>query len=327
MAVEDVSKVYWQWQRGGTGKDVLKNLLHPQKRRVQALDALNLTVNAGEFVAYAGANGAGKSTTIKILAGILQPSEGRVRVLGMDPAKDRVRLMARIGVLFGQRSELWWDYPVIASYEWKRAVWNIPQEKYDEMLNFATEILELGPILNTFARELSLGQKMRADLGMLLLHDPQVIFLDEPTLGLDLLAKRSLIRALKTLNRQHGTTILVTSHDMDDLQEMADRIVLLSRGRLAYDGTFAALRHGEAGQGGQVRIRVQSAGGTLPPVEGLRHLSTQNGESLYALDTQTTNINQALAAIATLPGIRDIEIQQPSIEDVIARLYQSWAAQ
>ncbi len=170
LQLSHVTKIYTQWQRSGKIKDVIKNLFAPEKRELVALDDLSLTIHQGEFVAYAGANGAGKSTTIKILSGILQPSQGQVFVLGMNPAKQRIELMKRIGVLFGQRTELWWDHPVISSYEWKKAVWNISDEIYEKTLKEVVELLDLSDILHTFSRELSLGQRMRADLGMMLLH-------------------------------------------------------------------------------------------------------------------------------------------------------------
>ena len=241
LAIDNVSKIYVQWQRSGKMKDIVKNLFSPEKREIKALDGLSFKVSKGEFLAYAGANGAGKSTTIKILSGILQPSSGNISVLGMAPGKERIKLMENIGVLFGQRTELWWDHPVITSYEWKKSVWNIPQDIFDENLAMVTELLDLSDILKTFARELSLGQRMRADLGMLLLHNPQIIFLDEPTLGLDVLAKKKMINFLKKLNREKGTTIVVTSHDMDDLEEMAERIILLSKGCLLYNLTLPTI--------------------------------------------------------------------------------------
>ena len=220
LVIDNVTKQYSQWQRSGHARDILKNMLHPQKRIITALDHLSFEVAPGEFVAYAGANGAGKSTTIKILSGILSPSEGTVSVSGLSPVTDRIELMRHIGVLFGQRTELWWDHPIITSFEWKKEVWGIPEDIYKKNLSLVTELLDLEDILRTFARELSLGQRMRADIGMLLLHDPSVIFLDEPTLGLDVLAKQQMIHFLKEINRECGTTIVVTSHDMDDLEEV-----------------------------------------------------------------------------------------------------------
>ena len=176
LAIDNVSKTYEQWQRSGKARDIIKNLFHPEKRTVHALDHVTLCVEQGEFVAYAGANGAGKSTTIKLLSGILAPSGGTVRVLGLDPQRERIALMRRAGVLFGQRTELWWDHPVITSYEWKKRVWDIPQPVYDKNLALVRELLDLDDILKTFARELSLGQRMRADLGMLLCTDRKSSF-------------------------------------------------------------------------------------------------------------------------------------------------------
>ncbi len=316
VIVDDVTKIYTQWQRGGKLRDLARNLIHPEKKEVKALDHLSLRVRPGEFVAYAGANGAGKSTTIKILSGLLQPTSGRVRVLGLDPAAQRIPVMRRIGVLFGQRTELWWDHPVQTSFEWKKQVWNIPDEVYRKNLARVTELLDLGPLLHTFGRELSLGQRMRADLAMLLLHGPELLFLDEPTLGLDVLAKRQMISFLKQLNREEGTTIVVTSHDMDDLEEMARRIILLSQGQLVFDGSFDALREK---RGGLSRIQI-TCPGTPPELSGLRLLSSREETHVYEAAEQL-DTGKLLKALSELPGVRDLEIRHAPIEDIIAGLY------
>lgn len=321
LAVNSVTKIYRQWQRSGNIKEIFSSLIHPKTKEVVALDNLSLSVYPGEFVAYAGANGAGKSTTIKILSGILQPTTGQVQVLGKNPAQNRVELMSRIGVLFGQRSELWWDYPVIASYEWKKKVWNIDDATYKRMLHTVTEMLGLSDILQTFARELSLGQKMRADLGMLLLHNPEMIFLDEPTLGLDVLAKRQLIAFLKHINQDDKTTILVTSHDMDDLQEMARRIVLLSAGKLAFDGSFEELRRIRKDK---AKIKVVTTVPEVPQIEGLEFMERQNGEILYAFDPKAVEMHCILQKLSKIKEIQDVEIHRAPIEEVIANLYKSW---
>src|SRR5437763_3759357 len=181
VELSGVRKVYRQRVRSARLGDLLGNLLRPRIRVVEALRGVDLTVQRGEIVAYAGPNGAGKSTTIKLLSGLLAPDSGRVRALGMDPARERARYVKRIGVVFGQRTELWWDQPVSASFEWKRVVWDVPRPTYDRMLGLVRDLLGLGEFLNSFARELSLGQKMRADLAMALLHDPELLLLDEPT--------------------------------------------------------------------------------------------------------------------------------------------------
>ena len=242
VSVQGVTKIFTQWQRENAGRGLIKNLLHPQKKVITALDDVSFGIARGEFVAYAGPNGAGKSTTMKLLAGMLQPTQGELSVLGLSPNKDRIQVMRRLGVLFGNRTELWWDHPVSQSFEWKRVVWDIPREVYQRNLEMVVELLDIGPLLKTFARELSLGQRMRADLAMMLLHSPTLILLDEPTLGLDVVAKRQMIDFLKKINQENGVTIVVTSHDMDDLEEMAQRILMISGGKVAYDGSFDGLR-------------------------------------------------------------------------------------
>lgn len=324
LVLDNVCKQYSQWQRTGKVSDILKNLVWPQKRLVTALDGISLRVEKGDFVAYAGANGAGKSTTIKILCGILQPSSGQVSVLGFNPAKERIPLMRRIGIVFGQRTELWWDHPIITSYEWKKSVWNIPDAVYQRNLQMVTELLDLKELLHTFARELSLGQRMRADLGMMLLHDPQLIFLDEPTLGLDVLAKQQMIAFLKKLNAERGITMVVTSHDMDDLEDMARRVILLSHGKIAFDGDFDGLR---AMQGSLGRIRVTTDDEQPPVFRTLQYLCSQGRTHMYAYDSETGGMAQVLAEIAEARGVQNVEIGKAPIEDVIASLYQSWKEQ
>jgi len=238
VSVNKVTKIFTQWQRENAGRGIMKNLLNPQKKIITALDDVSFTINSGEFVAYAGPNGAGKSTTMKLLSGMLQPTEGGISVLGMLPNKDRVKIMRNLGVLFGNRTELWWDHPISQSFEWKRVVWDIPNDVYKRNLDMVIELLDIGELMKTFARELSLGQRMRADLAMMLLHSPTLILLDEPTLGLDVVAKRQMIEFLKKINNENGVTIVVTSHDMDDLEEMAQRILMISGGKVAYDGSL-----------------------------------------------------------------------------------------
>ncbi|WP_349667654.1 ATP-binding cassette domain-containing protein [Lacrimispora sp.] len=322
LAIDNITKEYCQWQRSGNARDIIKNLLHPEKRVVTALDHISLQIKKGEFVAYAGANGAGKSTTIKILSGILMPTEGTVSVLGLNPARDRIKLMGHIGVLFGQRTELWWDHPVISSFEWKKEVWNIPDSVYNKNLEMVTELLDLSDILKTFTRELSLGQRMRADIAMLLLHSPELIFLDEPTLGLDVLAKQQMIRFLKKINLESKTTVVVTSHDMDDLEEMAQRIILINKGRIAFDGDFDELRNV---MGGFYRIVLTTAKEVKPlSLPGMRLLKTESGVHEYEFDRNKLGIQKVMGLLSDFPQILDMEIKKAPIEDVVANLYMSW---
>lgn len=314
--LQDVSKIFRQKQ---TGEGVLHSLFHPQYKEIRALDHVNLTIRRGEFVAYAGPNGAGKSTTFKLLCGMIGADGGAVRTCGFDPLRERIPLMRQTGVLMGSRTELWWDHPVISSYRWKKAVWDIDDATYARQMDLVTEMLDLKPILNTFARELSLGQRMRADLGMLLLHDPQLILLDEPTLGLDVLAKRSIIECLKALNRDHGRTILVTSHDLDDLTEMAQRIVMLAQGRIAFDGTLPELR---AIAGSERHVTIDCP--ECPQLNGCRLLESAHGRHTFAFDPRKMAVPQLLAMIAKLDDVRDVQLDDAPIEGVIAELYTHW---
>lgn len=318
IAVElsGVSKQFSQRQRG-TG-NLWRQFTHPEYRSVRALDGVSMRIARGEFVAYAGPNGAGKSTTFKLLCGMLKPDAGEVRALGMDPLGQRVELMQHTGVLFGGRTELWWDHPVISSFEWKKAVWDIPDETYDRMLKLAVRELELEPVLHTFARELSLGQRMRADLAMLLLHDPELILLDEPTLGLDVLSKQRMIDVLHMLNSERGATILVTSHDMDDLMRMARRVVMINRGRIAFDGAFEALA-----QSGQLR-RITVTARTCPELPGAQLVSSEGERHTFEVDTQATDMRSIMSALSR-QDVDDIESARAPIEDVIARLYAQWS--
>ena len=233
IELNDVSKRFRRLKHGG--------LVRREYEEIHALSHVNLRVRPGEFVAYAGPNGAGKSTTFKLLCGMLAPNEGTSRLFGLDPIKNRIPVMRRTGVLFGNRSELWWDQPLRASFDWKRVVWDIERRDYDERLERLSHEFRLESFMDAFARELSLGQRMRANLALTLLHGPELLLLDEPTLGLDVLAKRDLIESLRRINREESVTLVVTSHDMDDLRAMAQRLVLLHEGVVRYDGDFDGL--------------------------------------------------------------------------------------
>ena len=321
VSARGVVKTFTQWQRDNTGKGLLRNLLKPEKKIIKALDDVSFNIEKGEFVAYAGPNGAGKSTTMKLLAGMLIPVSGEISVLSLSPQKQRSALMRRLGVLFGNRTELWWDHPLIQSYEWKKVVWGIPGDVYKKNLAMATELLGITDLLKSFARELSLGQRMRADLAMLLLHSPELILLDEPTLGLDVVAKRQMIEFLKTLNREGGVTIFVTSHDMDDLEEMARRILMISEGAIVYDGDFGGLRDIT---GNPTRLTVTVSDGRGISLEGCKLVGAENGVYEFETDSSRYPIKRILSQLAGAEGIKDVEIGKAPIEQVIASLYAAW---
>ncbi len=296
------------------------SLLKREQVRVYALNDVSFTLQKGEFCAYAGPNGAGKSTTFKLLSGMLIPQSGKVTALGMNPSANRIPLMKRTGVLFGNRSELWWDHPVRASFEWKKAVWDIPNAMYGENLDMLRELLGLKDFWNAFARELSLGQRMKANLALMLLHSPELVLLDEPTLGLDVLAKRQMIEFLKKINTERGVTILVTSHDMDDLTEMAKRLILINKGALAFDGDYGKLMQ----LTGDRRILRATVSGKTPEIAGLRLVSRLDGVCEYEYDAIRTPSAALFSALAATPGVEDAEMLRAPIERVIAELYVKW---
>ena len=326
IAVElrGVWKTYRQRQRSERARDLLRSLLRPQTRQVVALRGVDLRVPAGQIVAYAGPNGAGKSTTIKLLSGLLAPDRGSVRALGMDPVAERAGYVGRIGVVFGQRTELWWDQPVAASYEWKRVVWDVPRQRYERMLGLVRELLGLDEFFRSLARELSLGQRMRADLGLALLHEPEILLLDEPTLGLDVLAKRRILGFVKELNRARRVTVLVTSHDMGDLEQLAGRIVLIHRGAIAFDGDWATLRRTMTERR---RLLIETADQAAPTLRGADLVESVGGRHTYLFDAAAVRLSDLLEQASVQTEVLDVETHRPDIDDVIADIYESWQPQ
>lgn len=321
VELSGVCKTFRQRQRSEKLRDVWRNMFRAPVREVHALQDVDLAIRRGEIVAYAGPNGAGKSTTVKLLSGILAPNAGAVRALGMDPVAKRVRYVGRIGVVFGQRTELWWDHPVAASFEWKRVVWDIPRERYERMLGVVKEMLGLDEFFNTLVRELSLGQRMRADLGLMLLHEPEILFLDEPTIGMDVLAKRNILDFIRTVNRERNVTVMLTSHDMAELEQLAGRLVMIDRGRIAFDGTFAGLRRE---YGDKRHLLLETVAATPPALTGAEHIETQGNRHQYVFDSTRARIPDLLAAAGAQTEILDVETHRSPIDEVIAGIYATW---
>jgi ABC-2 type transport system ATP-binding protein len=316
-----VCKTFRQKQRSERLGDVLRQLFRPTIKTVHALREVSLQIHRGETVAYAGPNGAGKSTTVKLLSSLLAPDSGTVRSLGMDPIRDRVRYVRRIGVVFGQRTELWWDQPVAASFEWKRVVWDVPRPRFDRMVGLMKELLGLEEFFHSLARELSLGQRMRADLAMALLHEPEILFLDEPTLGLDVLAKRNILRFIKELNREQNVTVLITSHDMSELEQLAGRIIMIDRGRIAFDGDFDRLRRDFSDRR---RLLLETASPAAPTLHGAELLTSEAGRHEYVFDASQVRIAALLDQAAAQTQVLDVETHRAPIDEVIADIYEKW---
>lgn len=297
---------------------------HPLARPEQltAVDGLTLTVEAGESVGYIGANGAGKSTTIKMLVGILVPTSGTVRTCGLEPVRQRRTLAGRVGVVFGQRSALWWDLPLRDSFELLTAIHRIPAAEASARTADLVERLEMGPTLGTPVRQLSLGQRMRGEVAAALLHRPELVILDEPTVGLDVLSKQRLREFLIEQRLEHGTTLLLTTHDMGDVARLCSRVVLVDHGEMAYDGTLDGL----AAQVGAERVLVVDLAEPHPDLAGLpgsRHLGSE-GEGLrqrLAFDATATTAAALLAQVSARVAVVDLAIEEPDVEDVVRRVY------
>lgn len=298
--------------------------LRRERRQVRAVDSLSFTVARGEMVGYIGPNGAGKSTTIKMLTGILTPSGGRLRVAGIDPAAERTRLARRIGVVFGQRTTLWWDLPLIDSYRLMHRMYRIPDRRYRENLDRCVELLELGDLLDVPVRQLSLGQRMRGDIAAALLHDPEVLYLDEPTIGLDVISKAKVRDFLRDLNAERATTVLLTTHDLQDIEQLCSRVMVIDHGRLMYDGPLTGLHE----VGDSERTLVVDLERELPPVEvPPARVVRVEGPRQWLAFPASESAAPLVARIAAEYPLVDLSVREPDIEAVIARMYAGQAEQ
>ena len=310
IEVRDLTRTFVVRERRG--------VLRREARTVHAVADVSFDVEAGEAVGYIGPNGAGKSTTIKMLTGILVPTSGSLTVAGLDPSRSRTELARRIGVVFGQRTGLWWDLPLRESFELLRRIYRVPVPTYRRNLAAFVELLDLQDLLSQPVRQLSLGQRMRGDIVAALLHDPQILYLDEPTIGLDLLSKQRLRGFLRDLNDERGTTILLTTHDLVDIEQVCRRVMVIDRGRLAFDGDFAALH--AAGEATRMVVvdfaepmdAVSVPGATVTRVDGVRQWLTVPAGAATG---------PVVAALASAHKVADLSIREPSIEDVLPHLY------
>ena len=235
IAVKDLYKKYKISQRQEGFAGMVKYLFHPQYKEKEAVKGISFSIQQGECVAFLGANGAGKSTTIKMLTGIMKPTDGKTFIMGNEPCRERIRNARNIGVVFGQKTQLWWDIPVKDSFELLHSIYEIPGNVYEENLNLFKKILELEEFMDQPARKLSLGQRVRADIAAALLHDPPVLFLDEPTIGLDVAVKQKVYQFLQYINKEKRTTILLTSHDLKDMEWLCRRLIILEKGEILFD--------------------------------------------------------------------------------------------
>ena len=320
IEARSVSKRFRQHKRFPGFLGALKTLVTSEYTEVTAVSDVSFDIAAGEAVGYLGPNGAGKSTMIKMMTGILVPTSGSLHVLGRVPYEKRIDNARRIGVVFGQRSQLWWDLPVEDSFELHRKIYGIPEARYRENLNRFAGLLELTPFLDRAVRQLSLGQRMRAEIVMALLHDPQVLFLDEPTIGLDVVAKDAVRKFLAEVNRERGVTIILTTHDLQDIESICPRLVMVDHAKLIFDGELRKLR---SALGSSRRLMLEFGADPGPLALATATLTADEGlRKHYRIERDDVSLVDVLGEIGNGYALKDISLEEPNIEEVIRTFYQ-----
>ena len=319
IEVKHVSKSFKVVKREKGFKNALKSFFKREYIMVDAARDINFSIEKGEIVGYIGPNGAGKSTTIKILSGILLPVQGSVRVGSLDPAKDRKKYVKNIGVVFGQRSQLWWDIPANDTFELLKDMYDIEESNYEKTKNELVKLLRLEKIINIPVRQLSLGERMRLEIAASLLHQPEILFLDEPTIGLDAISKKIVREFIKKLNQNFKTTVILTTHDMSDIEALAKRIILIGKGEILYDGTLQKLKN-KYGNNKMVKIFTKDK----VDKKGITDFSKKEYGYEFIIDVNELTISDFLKYISTRINIDDIEIDNANIDDIIVKTYEDY---
>lgn len=316
-----VSKTYRVAKRQAGMGNALKSFFSREYNLVHALRDVSFTIGDGEMVGYIGPNGAGKSTTIKIMCGVLTPDDGACTVNGRIPYRERVAHVRDIGVVFGQRSQLWWDVPVADSFELIRDIYKVKEDRYRKNLSDLSELLNLGDILQTPVRNLSLGQRMRCEIAASLLHDPGVLFLDEPTIGLDAVSKIAVRRFLRRLNEEKGTTILLTTHDMQDIEALTRRVLLIGKGRVLMDGNLAELKKHISSR----KTMTAEYRGPAPALrEGMELVQSGEGRIVIRFDPSEIPVSEAITYFAQITELTDVSVSDITAEEMAAGLYKEY---
>lgn len=323
MSIIEVNHLYKEFKiakRQEGVKGALRSLFHREYLTKMAVQNISFTVNQGEMVGYVGPNGAGKSTTIKMLTGILVPTSGEVRVNGIIPFQERQKNARQIGVVFGQRTQLWWDLPTIESFELLKQIFQIPDQRYRQNMARFTEILGLEEFLQTPVRQLSLGQRMRADIAASLLHDPAILFLDEPTIGLDVVAKERMRNFIHEINEERGVTVILTTHDMSDIEKLCHRMILIDNGQVMYDGEVAKIKE----RFGKERVLILDLEEETTDfsISGAEVIKQEGARQWIQFSRDEVSAAQLISQISEKYEIKDLSIQDPEIEVMIRSIYE-----
>ena len=318
IEVQHVCKTFKILKRKGGLKETLKTFFKRDYKYIKAVDDISFSIKKGEIVGYIGPNGAGKSTTIKMLTGILNPDSGTIRIKGIDPFKERRKYVKDIGVVFGQKSQLWWDIPVIESFNLLRDIYKIKKDKYEKTLNELVSLLKLGDIINTPVRQLSLGQRMKCELAASLIHEPSILFLDEPTIGLDAISKISLRKFIKEINKKKKVTIILTTHDMSDIDALSNRVIVIGKGKKLYDGSLSKLKK-DFSKNKKLEI-IYNKLEKIP--EDIIVLKKTKNSLLIDLNEKTSS--DIISKFTNICEVKDVNIYEDNIDDIILELYKAY---
>ncbi|AOY02410.1 ABC transporter [Jeongeupia sp. USM3] len=319
ISVRALRKTYTTFERGSTFAETLKSVFWRKTRQVDAVRGISFAIGAGEIVGFLGPNGAGKSTMLKMLTGVLYPSGGEASVLGMTPWHDRKRYVAHIGAVFGQKSQLMWDIPPLDAFHMNKAIYRLDPVRFGHTLQKLVTLLDVGEQIRKPTRQLSLGERMKCEFIMAMLHEPKVVFLDEPTIGLDVMAKEKIRGFIREMNAR-GTTFILTTHDLDDIEQLARRVIVINHGSVVFDGDMAALQC-SVGQTKRVRIASRTPTGDLayPGVTVLERIG--DNRALLELDTSRLSLPAFVRWADETLGIHDLVIEDVPIEDIVKTLY------
>ena len=323
ISVKDLSKTFKKPIRDEGLRGMIKALFSRKYEEVRAVDGISFDIEEGEIVGYIGANGAGKSTTIKMMCGILHPTSGSISVDGMDFDKSRQKINREMGVVFGQKTQLWWDIPLIETFKILKSIYEVPDDVYEERFNYLCELLDMNEFLTQTVRSLSLGQRMRADFAAALIHCPKIVYLDEPTIGLDVLVKDKIRGAIKELNKKYGITVILTTHDMKDIEELCSRIIIIDKGKILYDGSLSNIKY-RFGNTKTVFIPSNVELDTEAIAKSFPGATVEDMEDKKAIKFSLNDIDldDMLLYLINTYHIKDFKIEDISIEDITKKLYE-----
>ena len=322
IVVKNLNKTFKVLQRDSGLINAFKSLIKRKYKEIKAVNDISFNIKKGEIIAYIGPNGAGKSTTIKMLTGILKPDSGTIVVDKLNPFNDRVKYVKNIGVVFGQKSQLWWDIPVEDSFLLLKDIYKLNDKDYEKTKEELVELLSLKDFLKTPVRQLSLGQRMRCEIAASLLHNPKILFLDEPTIGLDAISKSAVRKFIKEINKKKKVTIILTSHDMSDIEALTNRVIVIGHGKKLYDGSLSGIKR-KFSKEKKVEILYKKLN-SIPKIKNVNILEQNNHKVLLNVNTENSNISSIIREYSKVCEIEDVNVLNDSIDDIIIKLYKEY---